>query len=214
MSRTLSTLEPLVASLQFAEEGRLLKTFRAAHDRVWTLDREILALAVENTNLKAQRLSFGPAYEAANTVGAALDAIVASIVGVDAARARSLASTVLLKVRELEVLEGPHIAEADDAAMTKLERRMTTLQSEARQVLDELANMSAAGRAADVEPARTALVGFLNVHDEILKLSRRNSDVRSLALSLGEKRTLTAVCEENLDELRQRLMERTFPARR
>ncbi len=31
-----------------------------------SLDRNILALAVENTNLKAQRLSFGPAREAAD----------------------------------------------------------------------------------------------------------------------------------------------------
>jgi len=41
-------------------------------------------------------------------------------------------------------------------------------------------------------------------------LSRRNSNVRSLALSLGQKRTLTARCEETLGALQDALAKRGF----
>ena len=34
------------------------------------------------------------------------------------------------------------------------------------------------------------------IHAEIVALSRRNSNVRSLALSLGRKRMVTAECED------------------
>ena len=41
----------------------------------------------------------------------------------------------------------------------------------------------------------------MGVNAEIVVLSRRNSNVRSLALSLGQKRMLTAGCEETLRAL-------------
>lgn len=214
VSRTLVALEPLVAGLDFAEEVALLKKFRAEYARVVTIDREILGLAVENTNIKAQRLSFGSAYDAANRLSSALEQIVASNASADVVRARPLALTVLLRVRELELLYGPHIAEGDNAAMTKLEQQMSALLAGAREALDELARAGAGGRSLDVEPARAALADFVSIHDEIIKLSRRNSDVHSLALTLGEKRTLIGVCEAILAELRQSLMERSFPAHR
>ena len=48
----------------------------ARFDEYRRLDDEILPLAVENTNLKAQRLSFGPAREAADAFRASLDGAV------------------------------------------------------------------------------------------------------------------------------------------
>jgi hypothetical protein len=45
-------------------------------------------------------------------------------------------------------------------------------------------------------------------------LSRRNSNVRSLAMSLGEKRMLTAACEDSLRALRDALAKRGFTATR
>jgi hypothetical protein len=53
--------------------------------------------------------------------------------------------------------------------------------------------------------ARAALDQFIAVHAQILALSRRNTNVRSLPLSLNQKEKLVAVCEESLRALRDAL---------
>jgi hypothetical protein len=54
----------------------------------------------------------------------------------------------------------------------------------------------------------------MTLHAEILVLSRRNSDVRSLALSLNQKGQLSAACEDRLRALRDALAKRGFTATR
>jgi hypothetical protein len=52
------------------------------------------------------------------------------------------------------------------------------------------------------------------VNDEIVTLSRRNSNVRSLALSLGRKRMVTAESEDDLRALEEALAKHEFSATR
>jgi hypothetical protein len=54
----------------------------------------------------------------------------------------------------------------------------------------------------------------MSIHKEIITLSRRNSDVRSLALSLGDKRKVTAECEAHLQALEDALAKHEFSATR
>ena len=63
----IDALKPLLEGLNYSDEGRLLQEFVNRFTEYCELDRRILDLAVENTNLKAQRLSFGPAQEAADS---------------------------------------------------------------------------------------------------------------------------------------------------
>jgi hypothetical protein len=62
--------------------------------------------------------------------------------------------------------------------------------------------------------AESPLNEFLDLNREILALSRRNSNVRSLSLTLGEKRRLTAQCEDTLRALNEALAKRGFVATR
>jgi hypothetical protein len=62
--------------------------------------------------------------------------------------------------------------------------------------------------------ASAALDQFAMVNAEIVSLSRRNSNVRSLALSLGKKRTVTAECEDLLQALEDTLASHHFAATR
>ena len=48
----------------------------------------------------------------------------------------------------------------------------------------------------------------------IVKLSRRNTNVRSLALSLGRKRTVSATCETRLQAFETALGRHAFTATR
>ena len=89
--------------------GRLVPTlpalaqFREQLDRYRQVDSEILALAVENTNLKAQRLSFGPVHAAADELVSALDAAAAAVPRDQRWQAQALAAHAELRVREIQV---------------------------------------------------------------------------------------------------------------
>lgn len=69
-------LTALLQSPRYADEARLLQQFATQFSEYRTLDAQVLALAVENTNLKAQRLSFGPAQKSADDLRVALDGVV------------------------------------------------------------------------------------------------------------------------------------------
>ena len=54
----------------------------------------------------------------------------------------------------------------------------------------------------------------MGLNGQIIALSRRNTNVRSLALSLDQKRALTATCEESLRALQDALAKRGFTSAR
>jgi hypothetical protein len=60
----------------------------------------------------------------------------------------------------------------------------------------------------------SSLIAELTTIGEIAALSRRNSNVRSLALSLGKKRTVTAECSDLLRALEETLARHHFAATR
>lgn len=114
-------------------------------------------------------------------------------------------------------MQAPHIADPNDAAMTGIESRMASAQAVARRSLASLASLpslatpSARGRLA---AATAALDRFAAVNADIIGLSRRNTNVRSLALSLDQKRKLVAPCEESAGALHDALVKRGYPAGR
>ena len=141
-----------------------------------------LPLTAENTNLKAQRLSFGGGGGAADAFRSALDAAVRS--AKDSRRARELAAAALIGALEILALQAPHIAEPRDDVMTRFEEQMKTSVASARKALAGLQGTSAPVDAAN---ATAALDRFIAINDQIVALSRRNTNVRSLALTLGRK---------------------------
>jgi hypothetical protein len=214
VQRDLDQVDGILQSLGYSDETELLKGFREAFTKYRELDREILVLAVENTNLKAQRLSFGPAHTAANALRDSLSAGTAGVAAKDQWHASALAAKATLAVREIEVLQAPHIAASEDAVMTQFEHQMAALEATARSALQELDSFGTPVLHAAVDAANKALTDFMTINAQIISLSRRNSNVRSLALSLGQKRTLAAVCEGALRALNDRLTKRDFAATR
>jgi hypothetical protein len=213
-SQALDQLHPILKGLGYNDELRAVDAFGARFDDYKKLDAEILPLAVENTNLKAQRLSFGPAREAGDAIHQSLDTAVRSAAAKDTCRAEALAARASAAVLDIRVLEAPHIAESEDAAMTKMEGQMAASEASARTAIEQLKSIvGPAGRPA-VDSAASALDRFKSVNAEIVALSRRNSNVRSLALSLGRKRKLVADCDDQLRALSEALAKHPFPATR
>jgi hypothetical protein len=214
IQREFGALKPILDSLGYSEESRLLEEFRKRFEEYLALDRTILELAVENTNLKAQRLSFGAAAEAADAFRDALQGVVPPDAAKDTWRVRALVATAVSNVREIQVLQAPHIAEPNDAEMTRMEARMQTARTAARTALEALGPLVQPPSRKALAEATGALDRFMTTNAEITALSRRNTNVRSLALSLNQKGKLTAACEETLGALRDALAKRGFSGTR
>ena len=209
----LQALGPRLHSLGYAAELGSLRAFEDHLAEYEKVDGDILELAVENTNLKAQRLSFGPTRAAADAFRDALDSVARSAAAKDRCRVEALVGKAVVAVREIQVLQAPHIAESDDAAMTRLEHEMAALAVTARDGVEALSAILGPG-APQIAAATAALDRFDGVSREIVKLSRRNSNVRSLELSLRRKPALTAKCDEDLRALQDALAKEAFTATR
>jgi hypothetical protein len=214
VERDIQTLRATLESLHYRNDVRHLDDFESRFKEYRRLDDDILPLSVENTNVKAQRLSFGPSREAAQSFHAALEQAIRTSAAKDSGLAEAVAARARIAVLEIQVLYAPHIAEAQDAAMTVMETQMTAAVNRASKALDELRGMLPSTASAQLDAASAALDRFLSIHKEIITLSRRNSDVRSLALSLGEKRKVTAECEAHLQALEDALAKHEFTATR
>jgi hypothetical protein len=207
-------LRPMLAELKYADETRILDDFVKGFAEYRGLDRTILNLAVQNTNLKAQRLSFGSAQDAANTFRDSLQALSAANGAKDQWHVRALVATAVLAVRDIQVSQAPHIAETDDAVMDRMEQSMATSAAAARKALADLAPLVAPATPPRLADASAALNQFMNVNAQIIDLSRKNTNVRSLALSLDQKRRLTKSCDDRLHTLEDALAKRGYPAGR
>jgi len=210
----LAGIEPIVSQIGSTDEVRLVQEVRTAFGRLQEIDRTLLELAAENTNAKAQRLAFGPAREAADALRSHLDGAVRAAPSAQALRAQLLAARVQLGVREIQALQAPHIAEADDAVMAALEQQMAESEASARAALAELSQVLGAAGAKELGAAREQLDHFAQTQRELIALSRANSDVRSLAVALGERRTLTAACDAALTSLQEELAKHGLHATR
>jgi len=214
VQRDTDALRPILLDLDYSDETHLLEEFGSRFDEYRTLDRSILELAVENTNLKAQRISFGPAQEAADAFRDSLAAVVRSEPAKDRWRVEALVATAVAAVREIQVLQAPHIAESDEAAMTRMEKRMATSEAAVRSALVTLKGLIQPTSRPQLATATTTLDRFMALNAQIIALSRRNTNVRSLALSLNEKGKLAGACEDSLRALQDALARRELAGSR
>ena len=206
-------IDPVLRALDYADELRLVQEFSPRFAAYREMDRLILDLAVENTNLKAQRLSFGPAQETADAFAASLET-VAPLNAADGWRVKALAAAAVAEVRQIQALQAPHIANAEDTEMSRMEERMAASEKKARAGLETLGPLVQPGSRTALTAAAGALDRFMALNGEITALSRRNTNVHSLALTLNEKGKLTRACEDTLAGLRAALDTRGFTATR
>lgn len=213
IDRQVRNLQLVLESLTYQIELKRLDGFKARFDEYRPLNEEILSLVLENTNVKAQRLSFGPSVDAADAFHRAIEAAVTQAAEPAACAAGEQAARAWASVLEIRAAYPRHIAEAGDAEMTRLEAAMTGAAAAARASLERLTRqLPDASRS--LGEARNALDRFMALHAEILDLSRRNSNVRALALALGRKRTVAADTEAQLIAVEEGLKSHEFTATR
>ena len=98
--------------------------------------------------------------------------------------------------------------------MTRMESAMKTSAASAQASIDKLKVLLPSAAGAHLATAATALDQLISANAESSLLSRRNSNVRSLALALGRKLTVTAECNDVLQQLQETLAAHHFAATR
>lgn len=197
------------------EEGKLAEEFARAWSEFRKVDQEILQLAVQNTNLKAASLSQGQVRQALDSLEQALERLRArEAQSPQAVRINNLACRALTAGLKALSLQAPHINEASDQGMDRLEAEMAAQEETLRQALASLEALISPAARPDLDAARQACQRFSELSREVVKLSRQNSNVKSLELSLGQKRRVAAQCQEILGALREAIQSRGFKATR
>jgi len=202
VDRAMGDLEPLLKALGYDAELKTLEQFRGRFEEFRRLNGEILLLAVENSNVKAERLAFGPAQEAADAMAAALAMAAGSA---HSAAVDAQVGSARAAVLEIQVLQSRHIAEVDETRMTVLEQRMSAAADDARSRIARLRTLLGESGPQQLAAASDAFERFMGVNRNLVALSRRNSNVRSLALTLGRKRVVAAECLDQLRVLEENL---------
>ena len=213
IERQLPELQQVLEALTYQIELKRLDGFKPRFEEYRRLNEDVLSLVLENTNVKAQRLWFGPSSEAAEAFHRAIEAVAAGASDSGSCAAREQAARGWASLLEIRALYPRHIVEADDAEMTNLEAQMTAAAARSRAALDTIAKYVPQG-SGPLADAGAALDRFMSIHAQILDLSRRNSNVRALALSLGRKRSAAAGAEAELSALQEALQSHAFNATR
>lgn len=195
-------LEPLLESAPQAVQ--LFGEFSSCWNKLQEIDREVLALAVQNTNLKAFRLSFVAAAEAIQRMETAINHLMDTAspsphaVGITRRAAQAVIAALHLYTRH-----APHIAESTAARMDEIEADMHRLDTQVTEALQSLPMLVDEPGRPFLEAAWAAYKDFQTIQVEILALSRQNTNIRSAALSLGQKRKVMAQCQEVLAALQE-----------
>ena len=193
----------------------LLAGFFKAFEEYRAVDADLLHLAVQRTNTKAYDLAFGPAGQSLQDMFDALTGLTGlpGPGGPDtpvAPEALRLAFQAEVGALRIQALLAPHIAEAQDEEMDRMESRMSREDQAVRDALDgldRLAGMNAGGQARVIAlaaaSARAAYGRFSAIRADILRLSRENTNVRSIGMAMDRKKTVDAQCQDILETVRQ-----------
>jgi hypothetical protein len=202
VERERQELERLLKTGGTQNEKDLFVQFSQAFKEFQRIDNDLLDLAVRNTNLRAYSLTFGPGADAVREMNGALSRIVAANTGSPEAKNIMLlafgAETAALRI---QTLLAPHIAEESDEKMDRMEASMAREDEQVRSALNGLKAQLLLSSNADLAHAISSYTAFSKLRAQILALSRENTNVRSLTISLSQKRKVILMCEDALNAL-------------
>ena len=209
VERERKELGELLASGGTQGEKDLLVQFSKAFTDLQHIDNDLLGLAVKNTNIKAYSLAFGPDADALKEMDTVLSKLVAKSAGSpeSGGNVTLLAFGVQTAALRIQTLLAPHIAEESDKKMGELEALMAKEDQQVRKDLDGLVLLQKLNGDPDLKVAISDYARFSEVRGRILVLSRENTNVRSLAMSLGQKRKALLLCQDALSVLQQAIQE-------
>ncbi len=208
VERGRSALAKLLEKHGARGESELLEQFASDFVEFRRVDGELLALAVKNTNLKAYALTYGAATDALEELDSALSRFVErSAVRPDANEVVRLAFVAQNGALRIHTRLPRHIAEESDAKMDDIEARMALEDRNVVRALEGMATLHELHGDPDFDAATASYARLCELRARIIALSRENTNVRSLSMSLNQKRKVALLCQEALTNLRQAIVD-------
>ena len=197
-------IESFIHQEKLPRETEIINEFNSCWSQYRKLDETILDLAVQNTNLKAQKISSTQCAQEMARFEESVNHLIHQ--GKNVSQCNNTithsyeALTASLKIF---ALHKPHIEEADDKQMDKIEQNIKSYDESAKKALGSLRNIADLNENADLKNAESTYKRFMNLTDEVLRLSRMNTNIKSAELSLGKKRLVSSQCQEILATLQE-----------
>ena len=208
-------LGKLIESSKHDDEMKSFQEFSQCWTEFQKTEQMVLGLAVQNTNLKAARLSQNEANDDVQRFVHDLAELI--VTDAAAGNCEQMVMPVFDAVTSclrIHYLHTPHIKAASDREMDQIEAEMKDNNGTVERSLDMLTELAGERGRIALQDARTAYADFIKVTEEVVRLSRQNTNVKSLELSLGKKRAVTAECEGILTGLQEIVQSKTFKATR
>ena len=159
-------------------------------------------MSVKNTKLKAQKISSTQCAQEMALLDGSLNRIIErNKKDKQCSEAAMLAYEALTASLNIYALHKPHIEEADDQAMDKIEQRIKSYNESAKYSLRKLNRTVDPSSREDLKNAENAYYQFMNLTSEVIRLSRMNTNIKSAELSLGKKRLISSQCQDSLVSL-------------
>jgi hypothetical protein len=199
-----------------SEEMKLVGEFDQCWAELQKIDQVLLGLAVRNTNIKAAKLSQTEAHEAMERFEKAFGKLI-EISMRDAAGQTQIVELALRALgagHKIEFLQLPHILASSDERMHEIEVEIKEAADQVDGSIDALDALVNEKDGAALAEAKKAYTDFMQVNARVIELSRQNTNIKSMELSLGKKRIATAQCEDSLGALQEAVNGRTFKATR
>ena len=208
-------IESIIHQEKLPQETEMINEFNSCWSHYRKLDDTILNFAIQNTNLKAQKISATQcAHEMENFEASLNRLIYRNTKDSQCNTAIRLSYEALTASLNIFALHKPHIEEADDQEMDKIEQRIKSYDESARKALGALRGITGLSDNEDLKQAETAYERFMLLTGEVLKLSRMNTNVKSAELSLGKIRLISSQCQEILATLQETVQAQEFNATR
>ena len=208
-------IESIIHQEKLQQETEMINEFNSCWSQYRKLDETILDLAIQNTNLKAQKISTTQCAQELGHFEASLNRIIhRNTNDGQCNKAVMLSYEALTNSLNIFALHKPHIEEANDQEMDKIEQRIKSYDESARKALGSLHSIADLSDNEDLKNAETAYERFMNLTGEVLKLSRMNTDIKSAELSLGKIRMISSQCQVILATLQETAQAQQFESTR
>jgi len=208
VERLLVELRAPIAQDGRAPESTALEGFERCWQRIRTIDEQLLALAVANSDLKAARLAAREGLAAVDRFVVATQALQRATTDPETLRDLGAASVAALREEALLLI---HVPVADEAEMARLEAQMAELTASVDATLGTLRGSPLP--QDQVDAAVDAWADQRRIAAEVVRLSRENTNVRSFDVSVHEKSAATRDCIAALAALRASVLSGPQPAR-
>jgi hypothetical protein len=209
-------IESIIHQDNLPQEIALIDEFNSCWSQYRELNETVLNLATQNTNLKAQKISANQCAQEMEHFEQSLSRIISR--NTQANRCNNVVSlssyAALTASLKIFALHKPHIEEASDQEMDKIENSIKAYDESARTALTSLHDIVELRGDEDLKNAEVAYQEFMNLTADVLRLSRMNTNIKSAALSLGKNRIIASQCQEILTTFKETVQTTPYKATR